>query len=93
MFRAGCVSSSRWLRRERKPALFNSESLAPLEARLQIRAKAVGVDVGRLRKQVAFDCFLTRIFPSGSDEAGCVLKGGYALELRFLHARTCDQGH
>ncbi len=55
---------------------------------MQIRAKAVGVDVGRLRKQVAFDCFLTRIFPSGSDEAGCVLKGGYALKLRFLHARA-----
>jgi hypothetical protein len=59
-----------------------------LEARLQVRARAAGVDVGRLRKQVAFDCFLTRLFPSGSDEAGWVLKGGYALELRFLHARA-----
>jgi hypothetical protein len=45
-----------------------------LEARLQVRARAAGVDVGRLRKQVDFDCFLTRIFPAGSDEAGCVLE-------------------
>jgi hypothetical protein len=68
--------------------VLHRNNVPQVEARLQIRAKAIGVDFGRLRKQVAFDCFPTRIFPSGSDEAGFVLKSGYALELRFLHARA-----
>lgn len=59
-----------------------------LEARLQERAKHGGLVLERLRKQVAFDRFLARMFPSEVDTAGWVLKGGYALELRFLHARA-----
>lgn len=62
-----------------------------LEARLQERAKRGGLILERLRKQVAFDRFLARMFPPITprlDSAGWVLKGGYALELRFLHARA-----
>lgn len=59
-----------------------------LEARLQVRALKDGLVLERLRKQVAFDRFLARIFPPQSNSAGWVLKGGYALELRFLHARA-----
>jgi hypothetical protein len=59
-----------------------------LEARLQERAKHGGLVLERLRKQVVFDRFLARMFPSELDVAGWVLKGGYALELRFLHARA-----
>jgi hypothetical protein len=55
---------------------------------LQERAKHGGLVLERLRKQVAFDRFLARMFPSEFDMAGWVLKGGYALELRFLHARA-----
>ena len=62
-----------------------------LEAHLQKRAKRGGLVLERLRKQVAFDRFLARMFPAITpqlDSAGWVLKGGYALELRFLHARA-----
>jgi len=59
-----------------------------LEVRLQERAKRGGLVLERLRKQVAFDRFLARMFPPQSNSAGWVLKGGYALELRFLHARA-----
>jgi hypothetical protein len=62
-----------------------------LEARLQERARTGGFVLERLRKQVAFDRFLARMFPFKSEAAGWVLKGGYALELRFLHARY--KGH
>jgi hypothetical protein len=59
-----------------------------LEARLQERALKGGLVLERLRKQVAFDRFLARMFPPQSNSAGWILKGGYALELRFLHARA-----
>jgi hypothetical protein len=59
-----------------------------LEARLQDRALKDGLVLERLRKQVAFDRFLARMFPTQSNSAGWVLKGGYALELRFLHTRA-----
>ncbi len=59
---------------------------AALEARLKEIAKAEGVELQRLRRQVAFDRFLARLFP-GSDTQW-VLKGGYAMELRFQIARA-----
>jgi hypothetical protein len=59
---------------------------AALEARLKEIAKAEGVELQRLRRQVAFDRLLARLFP-GSDTQW-VLKGGYAMELRFRIART-----
>ena len=53
-----------------------------LEARLGAMARTEGVDLERLRKQVAFDCFLARIFVPGARHRW-FLKGGYAMELRF----------
>jgi hypothetical protein len=60
-----------------------------LEARLNERARRDGVDLHRLRRQVAFDRLLARMFdPSKSVRDGWVLKGGYALEMRFHMARS-----
>src|ERR1035437_353053 len=42
--------------------------------------------VVRVRRQVVFDRLLARLFPT--DPAPWVLKGGYALELRFRTARA-----
>src|SRR5882724_2093909 len=60
-----------------------------LEVRLQNRAREEGTDLQRLRRQVAFDRFLARIFSKGPKAAyPWVLKGGYAMELRTHTART-----
>jgi hypothetical protein len=57
-----------------------------LEERLNNLARREATDVNRLRRQVAFDRLLARMFRRG--EAAWVLKGGYAMELRFQKART-----
>ena len=57
-----------------------------LEERLKRRSSAEQIDINRLRRQVAFDRFLARLFRDES--APWVLKGGYALELRFKSARS-----
>ena len=60
-----------------------------LETRLQARAQEEKTDLQRLRRQVAFDRFLARLFPKGPKGAyPWVLKGGYAMELRIRSART-----
>jgi hypothetical protein len=60
-----------------------------LEIRLQTRARAAGTDLQRLRRQVAFDRFLARMFSNGPKSTyPWVLKGGYAMELRTHSART-----
>lgn len=59
-----------------------------LEARLLERAKRNDEDLQRLRRQVAFDRLLARLFSGDAAVRGWVLKGGYALELRFRQART-----
>jgi predicted nucleotidyltransferase component of viral defense system len=60
-----------------------------LETRLQNRARAGGTDLQRLRRQVAFDRFLARMFSKGPRaDYLWVLKGGYAMELRTHTART-----
>src|SRR2546427_12366425 len=60
-----------------------------LEARLQARARQEGTDLQRLRRQVAFDRFLARMFSKGPKATyPWVLKGGYAMELRIRSART-----
>lgn len=60
-----------------------------LEARLNERSRRDGVDSHRLRRQVAFDRLLARMFdPSQPARDGWVLKGGYALEMRFRRARS-----
>lgn len=57
--------------------------------RLFERARRDGVDLQRLRRQVAFDRLLARLFAASQhDTAGWVLKGGYALELRLDRARS-----
>jgi hypothetical protein len=58
-----------------------------MEARLQDRAREGGLVLQRIRRQVSFDRLLARMFAS-PEEAGWVLKGGYALELRFQSARS-----
>ena len=57
-----------------------------LEARLKRLADQDGADIQRLRRQVAFDRLLARLF-SDSPE-GWALKGGYALELRSTGSRA-----
>jgi hypothetical protein len=57
-----------------------------LEERLKIMSQADQIDINRLRRQVSFDRLLARLFRE--DQAPWVLKGGYALELRFKSARS-----
>jgi hypothetical protein len=57
-----------------------------LEARLNKAAEAELVQMNRLRRRVAFDRLLARLFRT--EPAPWVLKGGYALELRFKTARA-----
>jgi len=60
-----------------------------LEDRLKDTARREGVDLQRLRRQVAFDRLLARLFQVGQPLAlPWVLKGGYAMELRIKSART-----
>jgi Nucleotidyl transferase AbiEii toxin, Type IV TA system len=60
-----------------------------LEDRLQDIARKESVDLQRLRRQVAFDRLLARLFQVGEPLAlPWVLKGGYAMELRIKAART-----
>ncbi|MGH9716201.1 MAG: nucleotidyl transferase AbiEii/AbiGii toxin family protein [Candidatus Acidiferrales bacterium] len=60
-----------------------------LEDRLQDIAAKESVDLQRLRRQVAFDRLLARLFQTAQPSAlPWVLKGGYAMELRIKAART-----
>ena len=57
-----------------------------LEDRLKQTAKADGLDLQRLMREVAFDRLLSRLF--ARKNADWILKGGYALELRMKQARA-----
>jgi hypothetical protein len=60
-----------------------------LEDGLKDIAGKQGVDLQRLRRQVAFDRLLARLFQAAQPRAlPWVLKGGYAMELRIKAART-----
>jgi hypothetical protein len=60
-----------------------------LEDRLQDIARKEGVDLQRVRRQVAFDRLLARLFQAAQPRVlPWVLKGGYAMELRIKAART-----
>lgn len=62
---------------------------AALEERLKQIARAQGIDLMRLRRQVAFDRLLARLFAESEPDPPWLLKGGYAFELRLGgHART-----
>lgn len=56
-----------------------------LEDRLNRASKEEGIDLQRMRRQVAFDRLLVRLFAT---EPPWRLKGGYALELKLRLART-----
>jgi predicted nucleotidyltransferase component of viral defense system len=58
-----------------------------LEERINRTARETNQDIQWLRRQVAFDRFLARVF-SSQQASRFVLKGGYALELRLHKART-----
>lgn len=58
-----------------------------LGARLQSIATKSGEDLQRLRRKVAFDRFLARLF-SSREKPEFYLKGGYAMELRIAAARA-----
>jgi hypothetical protein len=57
-----------------------------LEERLKRAALTNRTDPNRVRRQVSFDRLLARLFRE--EAAPWVLKGGYALELRFKAARS-----
>lgn len=57
-----------------------------LESRLKALSKETGIDLQRVRKKVAFERFLARLF--SAQPYPWVLKGGYALEVRFEVARA-----
>ena len=57
-----------------------------LEERLKRASLHDQIDPNRFRRQVSFDRLLARLFRE--ETAPWVLKGGYALELRFKAARS-----
>lgn len=57
-----------------------------LETRLKNMATAKSENLQRLRRKVAFDRLLARLF--SSEEQNFFLKGGYAMELRLKTARA-----
>ena len=57
-----------------------------LEDRLLKISKTEKIDIQKLRRQVAFDRLLARLFISSPSPL--VLKGGYAMQLRTLNARA-----
>ncbi len=59
-----------------------------LEARLLEIANRTGTDLQRLRRRVAFDRLLARMFIEKQGRPAWCLKGGYAIELRIETART-----
>lgn len=57
-----------------------------LEDRLAAQSRIDHIDLQRLRRQVAFDRLLVRLFMDGNPP--WLLKGGYALELKLHLARA-----
>ncbi len=57
-----------------------------LEVKLLGTAQSSGQDLQRLRKQVAFERFLARLF--SDPNSPWILKGGHAMELRLTTARA-----
>lgn len=68
--------------RYRSPAAL----LAALDHRLRAESDHKGIDINRLRRQVAFERLLDRLSgENGRDSATWVLKGGLALEFRLAN--------
>jgi hypothetical protein len=64
------------------------KSAADFRKSLEMRLKGLSIkmdyDLQRLRREIAFDRLLARLL----DHPAFVLKGGYAMELRFANARA-----
>lgn len=60
--------------------------LDAINQRIRTVARTENVDANRLRRHVAFDRLLARIFQV--QEASWLLKGGYAMELRLENSRA-----
>ena len=69
-----------------KPYKNASDFRRALEQRLQNIASLDGIDLQRLRRQVALERLLARIFQK--EDTTLILKGGYALEIRLENARA-----
>lgn len=63
-----------------------SAFLSALNERLKSKSLNEGIDIQRLRRQVAFDRLLQRLFYQRPSP--WVLKGGYAMELRTTNPRA-----
>ena len=57
-----------------------------IDHRLRKTAAIEGLDVVRLRRQLAFERFLARLF--SDPDCPLILKGGYAMELRLRNSRA-----
>ena len=57
-----------------------------IDHRLRKTAATEGLDVVRLRRQLAFERFLARLF--SDPDCPLILKGGYAMELRLRNSRA-----
>jgi len=57
-----------------------------VEERLRTTSQTDQIDINRLRRQLSFDRLLARLFHG--EKEPWILKGGYALELRFGNARS-----
>ena len=60
--------------------------LASLSDRLKVRAKSSQLDIQRMRRRIAFDRLVVRLF--SQENCPWVLKGGYAMELRWNDSRA-----
>jgi hypothetical protein len=87
MIPGSLLSRENWRPRDRQGKICDWRGTARcLEERLKQIVRTEGIELQRLRRQVAFDRFLVRMF-EGADTQW-VLKGGYAMELRFQIARA-----
>ncbi len=60
--------------------------LQALTPKVNALSKDTGYNVQRIRKIIAFEQFLSRLFSNSSKD--WILKGGFAMELRIKNART-----
>lgn len=70
------------IRQYKTPSAFKQA----LEDRLKDASRTSGTPLNRIRQQLVFDRFLTRVFAILGDSV--VLKGGIVLELRLARARS-----
>ena len=75
------------MKKEDKKTYKNAKAFrTALEERLNRIATTESLDPNQVRLQVAFDRLLARLFIQ--DPSPWILKGGYAMQLRIVHARA-----